>query len=197
MERRMDQITNAEEEIAASIDFTNIRFYRALKRSADEEQDDLINNGGWERWEDSTNQEKLAEFSAVCFLYAREITQRIGNKVIMKKREASYFAVWKVHHAQNRESLIQLFYLQPFGLIGSYWGGTRVEAWSPPEALEECNIGPSDPEEYDKHQNSVLFNALVHPFMKMGIKAVLWYQGKDCIIEYYPYFSIRTEINIF
>ena len=92
----MDQITNAEEEIAASIDFTNIRFYRALKRSADEEQDDLVNNGGWERWEDPTNQEKLAEFSAVCFLYAREITQRIGNKVIMKKQEASYFAVWKV-----------------------------------------------------------------------------------------------------
>ena len=167
----MDQIDNSETEILDSIGYTNIRFYMGLKRHSDTELGDLLNDGGWESWEDPSNQEKLAEFSAVCFLYAREITQRIGNKV--------------KQNSQHRISNLSLTSFQPFGLIGSYWGGTRVEAWSPPEALSECNIGPSDPTEYEKHQNSALYNAMVHPYMKMGIKAVLWYQGKFCETQFF------------
>ena len=29
-------------------------------------------------------------------------------------------------------------YQRPIGLVQSAWGGTRIEAWSPPEALEVC-----------------------------------------------------------
>lgn len=29
---------------------------------------------------------------------------------------------------------------RPIGLIATYWGGTPVEAWSSPDALQKCNI---------------------------------------------------------
>ena len=85
MERKMIQIENADQEIADSAAFTNIRFYMISHNTADTEQDDVMANGGWDSWEDPTNQNKLATFSAVCFLYAREISQREGNKVIQVK----------------------------------------------------------------------------------------------------------------
>ncbi len=29
---------------------------------------------------------------------------------------------------------------RPIGLIATSWGGTPIEAWMPPKALEDCNI---------------------------------------------------------
>jgi sialate O-acetylesterase len=31
---------------------------------------------------------------------------------------------------------------RPIGLIGSSWGGTTIEVWMPPEALQDCGIPP-------------------------------------------------------
>ena len=80
----MSQIANADQEIADSIGYTNIRFYEISRNTADTEQDDLMENGGWDSWEDTTNQDRLGQFSAVCFLYAREISDMVGNKVSLK-----------------------------------------------------------------------------------------------------------------
>ena len=82
----MDSITNSDQEIADSVGYTNIRFYETYRNTADTEQEDLMENGGWTSWEDPTNQDKLAAFSAVCFLYAREISDRIGNKVCSSQK---------------------------------------------------------------------------------------------------------------
>eukprot|EP00039_Didymoeca_costata_P022109 m.346129 g.346129 ORF g.346129 m.346129 type:complete len:552 (-) comp28201_c0_seq1:49-1704(-) len=72
----------------------------------------------------------------------------------------------------------------PVGLISSWWGGTIIEAWSPPQALEKCpmhnnslftpkrNAFPDSPSE--------LFNAMVAPFLNStAITGVLWYQGEN------------------
>ena len=71
------------------------------------------------------------------------------------------------------------------GLIATDWGGTRVEAWSSPDALKKCQketeespmatepqttASPNDP--------SVLWNAMIHPFLNMTIKGAVWYQGE-------------------
>ena len=75
------------------------------------------------------------------------------------------------------------------GLIATDWGGTRVEAWSSPDALKKCKketdeslskervaepqttASPNDP--------SVLWNAMIHPFLNMTIKGAVWYQGES------------------
>lgn len=42
-----------------------------------------------------------------------------------------YFTGRDVHKALNKSV--------PIGLVESDWGGTRVEAWSPPSALVSCS----------------------------------------------------------
>jgi sialate O-acetylesterase len=67
---------------------------------------------------------------------------------------------------------------RPIGLIQSAWGGTRVEAWSSPDALDVCfPEGPSP----GTGQNgaSVLWNAMIHPFLPMPIYGAIWYQGES------------------
>jgi len=66
----------------------------------------------------------------------------------------------------------------PIGLIESTWGGTIVEAWSSPEALEYCGVTDDGVDDGQNH-NNYLWNAMIHPFLKMSIKGAIWYQGEQ------------------
>ena len=60
----------------------------------------------------------------------------------------------------------------PIGLIQTAWGGTIVEAWSPPEVIEECGV-EDEGTNADKNHNSYLWNAMVHPLLRMSkVKAI-------------------------
>lgn len=63
----------------------------------------------------------------------------------------------------------------PIGLVESCWGGTPVEAWSSSGALQQCGLEGS---EDSPTENSVLWNAMIHPLLNMTIKGALWYQGE-------------------
>ncbi|KAG7278504.1 hypothetical protein CRUP_004113 [Coryphaenoides rupestris] len=65
----------------------------------------------------------------------------------------------------------------PIGLVQSCWGGTIVEAWSSPRALHQCGLDHDMPE--NKNRSSVLWNAMIHPFLKMTLKGAIWYQGES------------------
>ena len=141
---------NGTEEIANSSSYTNIRMYQANLNTSTNEEDDLI-GGGWGGWYTPDVTSKLRSFSAVCFLFARELTDKLGGE--QKK---------------------------VFGLIQSAWGGTRIEAWSSKDALNSCNIPPNVEEgNQEKNSNSVLWNAMMHPFLRHNIYGVLWYQGES------------------
>lgn len=70
----------------------------------------------------------------------------------------------------------------PVGLICSSVGGTRVEAWTKKEVLDQVGF------EYKSNQNtnqainnndpSVLFNAMIYPLIPFAIKGAIWYQGE-------------------
>ena len=79
MEWRMSQIYNATDEIAASAEYDNIRMFKVKKMTSDVEQEDLMQED-WTAWADPSDP-NLESFSAVCFFYARSISDMIGRKV--------------------------------------------------------------------------------------------------------------------
>ncbi len=79
----------------------------------------------------------------------------------------------------------------PIGLIGSNWGGTRIEPWTPPagfkavEALKDISSNlekfPSkDQSGKVNHQTPLaLYNGMIHPLVPYGICGAIWYQGES------------------
>ena len=50
----------------------------------------------------------------------------------------------------------------------------------PQEPLDLCGIEPHDNgDESNPNRNSVLYNAMIHPLIRLSIKGALWYQGKN------------------
>lgn len=83
----------------------------------------------------------------------------------------------------------------PVGLVASSWGGTAIQPWMGPAALQKCNstsVGDGgvrhDPGlAYLKGHvgstafptmGSTLYNSMVAPFVRMPLRGWLWYQGE-------------------
>lgn len=89
----------------------------------------------------------------------------------------------------------------PIGLIGSNWGGTRIEPWTPPEGFkqvpalkkdfaEKLAQFPSKSPIKNKegkvtgqrinHQSPLaLYNGMIHPLLPYSIRGAIWYQGES------------------
>jgi len=79
----------------------------------------------------------------------------------------------------------------PIGLIGSNWGGTRIEPWTPPVGFQSVpalepwatNLGQYPEVRADgsvNHQSPLaLYNGMIHPLVQMPIRGAIWYQGES------------------
>jgi sialate O-acetylesterase len=78
----------------------------------------------------------------------------------------------------------------PIGLIGSNWGGTRIEPWIPPEGFKQVPALKNIADNLDKfpqvtgdkvnHQTALaLYNGMIAPLVPYGIRGSLWYQGES------------------
>ncbi|KAL3884166.1 hypothetical protein ACJMK2_030386 [Sinanodonta woodiana] len=67
----------------------------------------------------------------------------------------------------------------PIGLIESAWGGTMIEAWSSHDALAKCTSTGHTVHRANINLPSVLWNAMVSPFLPMTIYGAIWYQGES------------------
>ena len=90
----------------------------------------------------------------------------------------------------------------PMGLIQSAWGGTRVEAWAPPDVNARCEPNPPadpKPQENPRYSGggawitsacdltavcSALYNGMIAPLTKFAIRGALWFQARALAI--YP-----------
>lgn len=94
----------------------------------------------------------------------------------------------------------------PVGLIGSNWGGTRIEPWTPPEGFKSVpalkNIADNldkFPQKNDKgqinHQTPLaLYNGMIAPLVPYGIRGALWYQGESNNGEGMLYFEKKKAL---
>ncbi|KAK3097297.1 hypothetical protein FSP39_008444 [Pinctada imbricata] len=154
MQFTLDMAFNATEELEDAKNYPNIRVFTASEETSSVPELDL--KGVEEIWsmpsKDTLGHKPWTYFSAVCWLYGKYLYQNL-----------------KV----------------PIGLVSSTWGGTAIELWSSTDALKKCNIPPDAQTKgyvtdhgWVRIGNSELWNAMMHPFINMTIKGVIWYQGE-------------------
>jgi len=144
---------NADAEIATLAHFPNFRFFMTGLDYQPEPQWDLAANVSCDgklcnQWV-VADTTFLADFSAICYMTARDIARlHIGSR--------------------------------PVGLIQSAWNGTRVEAWMSSESLASTEYAAQVPGPGKGPQNakSVLYNAMVAPWQRFAVRAVIWNQGE-------------------
>lgn len=81
----------------------------------------------------------------------------------------------------------------PVGVIDSSWGGSRIECWTPREALEAYpDIDLSEKaiaDQPDYMRPMAMYNGMVYPLTSYTVRGFLWYQGESNIghhMEYAP-----------
>jgi sialate O-acetylesterase len=72
----------------------------------------------------------------------------------------------------------------PIGLIGTYWGGTRGEAWVSQDALRDRPfyrplMDYKAPADQPQTGASSLFHGMVAPLTRYAIRGAIWYQGES------------------
>lgn len=79
----------------------------------------------------------------------------------------------------------------PIGLIGSNWGGTRIEPWTPPAGFQAVPALSNIAENLDKfpqkndqgqinHQTPLaLYNGMIAPLVPYALRGAIWYQGES------------------
>ncbi|KAL2096066.1 hypothetical protein ACEWY4_008214 [Coilia grayii] len=154
----VSQMYNSSAELAMVHKFPNVRIFQAARESSTVELADLSRVAV--HWSvpaaDLLGGGDFTHFSAVCWVFGRQLYQTLQY---------------------------------PIGLVESCWGGTPVEAWSSSRPLRRCGV----PQAESSHnyfmpyglevfagpmQNSVLWNAMIHPLLNMTITGAIWYQGE-------------------
>ncbi len=114
-----------------------------------------------------------------------------SDQTVANFTAVGYFFGKKLHQELN----------VPIGLIGSNWGGTRIEPWTPPEGFrmvpalkasitDKLDQLPVTREVKNKegkvtgksvvHQSPLaLYNGMIHPLLPYSIRGAIWYQGES------------------
>lgn len=149
------KIMNYEKEISEA-NYPEIRLLQAKKTTGNLPLPTVeLDNGGWQE----CAPESVSNFSAVAYFFAREIYKKTGI---------------------------------PIGLIHTSWGGTVAQAWVSGASLEtmpdfadavkqieQQGMSPKEGEKQEPNRATVLYNAMIHPFIKYAIKGAIWYQGES------------------
>lgn len=170
---------NASEEEALADKYPNIRLFTAALRSSDTPVQELLSVE--QPWSVASSSKHLLIHHLLKLLpLLSPCAETVGGG------DWTYFSATCWFYGRSIYDFVQY----PIGLVDTDWGGTPVEAWSSPDALAKCGI--TDKAVHRTHwkqdpspnQHSVLWNAMIFPFLNMTIKGAIWYQGEanagDC-----------------
>jgi sialate O-acetylesterase len=76
----------------------------------------------------------------------------------------------------------------PIGLVGSNWGGTRIEPWTSPagfrsvpelkEIADQVDAYTADTKVQGRSP-AAIYNAMIHPLAPFAMRGAIWYQGES------------------
>lgn len=172
MQFTTSQVFNASKELAIAAKYPDVRIFMASLVQSETELPDLAEvTVPW-----SVPTAKLlgdgnfTSYSAVCWLFGRYLYKTLNY---------------------------------PIGLVESCWGGTPVESWSSPRALAKCGLNKVDSRNdmpikpwQSEWQNSVLWNAMIHPLLNMTLKGAIWYQGEANTVYHQEQYSCAFPVMI-
>ena len=146
---------------------------------------------------------QMTRLEQVRYVYAADYKMSVKPKT-----RADYPVAWKKFVPENLGTepsfsalgvyfAIELYHALgiPVGIVGSYWGGTGIDPWTPREGYEgKASLAPeanykvvkSDDWNNDMRQGpisaahqqpTVLFNEMVAPWCPMSMRGFIWYQG--------------------
>jgi sialate O-acetylesterase len=85
----------------------------------------------------------------------------------------------------------------PIGIIHTSWGGSTIETWMDKESLagfKHKDIPDTVPKVYPHRTPTLLYNAMLHPFVGYTLKGMLWYQGEGNRENYQDYQGMMTTM---
>lgn len=116
------------------------------------------------------------------------------SRALSEKREDTCSVSWKkADTSEIRNFSAAAYYFGktlyqklkvPVGLITSAWGGTPAQAWISDSTVKKDSLingwygGKPNTSKQWPNGASVLFNAMINPFINYRIKGVIWYQGE-------------------
>lgn len=128
---------------------------------------------GWEDAVKSADLPLLRGFMVPKKVSGTAVEDSGGKWEVCTPETAGEFSGVGFFFARDLQSRIKV----PVGIIQSYWGGTRVEAWMSPEALKAQSVEAGQGK--DQNAAGVLYNGMIVPIEKFPVKGVIWYQGES------------------
>lgn len=85
------------------------------------------------------------------------------------------FSAIGVYFALDLYSALEI----PIGIVGSWYGGSRIEPWTPACGYELAGVKPIPDKSYarDRDAPSKMWNEMVEPWCPMAMRGFIWYQG--------------------
>ncbi len=107
-----------------------------------------------------------------------------GNWQICKPETAGGFSAVGYFFGRRLQRELKV----PIGLVGSNWGGTRIEPWTSPagfRSVPELKKIADQVDAYDSTTKvgggspSAIYNAMIHPLAPFAMRGAIWYQGES------------------